>query len=180
MLNFRFLFENSTKETAKRANRNIFFFLISNFEFSFKLIRNRPSVQRMCKYIKLFLLTANELQSIQMECNGLQKECSVLRSEKQDMVNNHQKEKISLQSECSSLRAEKEELLKSHQKEKANLQSECAALRAEKEEALQKQQQLQRDLVRSVQWLTLPIAQHCPPPSFCFLCPIWMTHFQCD
>lgn len=103
-----------------------------------------------------------------MECNSLQKECSVLRSEKQDMVNKHQKEKISLQSECASLRAEKEELLKSHQKEKANLQSECAALCSEKEEAVQKQQQLQRDLVRSVQWLTLPIAQRCPSSLLLF------------
>lgn len=101
------------------------------------------------------MFTASELQSMQVECNGLQKECSVLRSEKQDIVNKQQKEKSSLQSECASLRAENEELLKTHQKEKSNLQSECAALRTEKEAELQKRQQLEKDLARSVYWSTL-------------------------
>ncbi|XP_077423175.1 sarcolemma associated protein b isoform X2 [Vanacampus margaritifer] len=77
-------------------------------------------------------IQANELQSMQVECNGLQKECSSLRSEKQELVSKHQKEKGSLQSECTSLRAEKEELHKAHQKEKVNLQ-----------------QQLEKDLVSS-------------------------------
>lgn len=87
---------------------------------------------------------------MQAECNGLQKECGVLRSDKQDIVNKHQKEKSSLQTECASLRAEKEELLKSHQKEKSNLQSECAALHSDKEAVLQMQKQLEKDLARSV------------------------------
>lgn len=87
---------------------------------------------------------------MQVECNGLQKECSVLRSEKQDMMTKQQKERSSLQSEYASLRAEKEELLKTHQKEKGNLQSESAALRSEKEALLQKQQQLEKDLARLV------------------------------
>lgn len=86
---------------------------------------------------------------MQVECNGLQKECSVLRSEKQDVVSKHQKERSGLQNECASLRAEKEELLKTHQKEKGILQSESAALRSEKEALLQKQQQLEKDLARS-------------------------------
>lgn len=86
---------------------------------------------------------------MQAECNGLQKECSVLRSEKQDMVGKHQKDRSSLQGECASLRVEKEELVKTQQKEKAKLQSECAALRSENEALLQKQQQLEKDLTRS-------------------------------
>lgn len=104
---------------------------------------------------------------MQVECNGLQKECSVLRSEKQDIVNKHQKEKSSLQTECASLRAEKEELLKTHQKEKGSLQSDCAALRSEKEAALQKQKQLEKDLARSVHCATLSRAQ--PHPHLCVL-----------
>ena len=91
---------------------------------------------------------------MQVECNGLQKECSVLRSEKQDMVNKHQKEKISLQNECASLRAEKEELSKCSLKEKTNLQSDCAVLHSEKEAVLHKQQQLEKDLARSVSSIT--------------------------
>lgn len=87
---------------------------------------------------------------MQAECNGLQKECSVLRSERQEIVNKHQKEKSSLQSECASLRAEKEELTKTHLKEKGNLQSDCAAQRSEKEAVLQKQQQLEKELAGSV------------------------------
>lgn len=104
---------------------------------------------------------------MQVECNGLQKECSVLRSEKQDVVNKHQKEKSSLQAECASLRTEKEELLKTHQKEKGSLQSDCAALRSEKEAALQKQKQLEKDLARSVHCATLSRAQ--PHPHLCIL-----------
>lgn len=112
---------------------------------------------------------------MQVECNSLQKECSVLRSEKQDTVNKHQKERGSLQSECASLRAEKEELLKTHQKEKGNLQSDCAALRSEKEAVLQKQKQLEKDLARSVHWATLSRAQLHPhlcaaSLSFAWLC----------
>lgn len=86
---------------------------------------------------------------MQVECSGLQKECSVLRAEKQDIVSKHQKERSSLQSECASLRVEKEELVKTQQKEKANLQSECAVLRSENEALLQKQKQLEKDLTRS-------------------------------
>lgn len=86
---------------------------------------------------------------MQVECNNLQKECSVLRSEKQDVVGKHQKERSSLQSECASLRVEKEELLKTQQREKASLQSECAALRSDNEALLQKQKQLEKDLTRS-------------------------------
>lgn len=99
---------------------------------------------------------------MQVECNGLQKECSVLRSEKQDIVNKHQKERSSIHSECASLRAEMEELLKTHQKEKGNLQSECGALRSEKEAVLQRQQQLEKDLARSVSSITTNSAV--PPP----------------
>lgn len=108
---------------------------------------------------------------MQVECNGLQKECSVLRSEKQDVANKHQKERSSLQTECASLRAEKEELLKTHQKEKGNLQTECAALRSEKEALLQKQKQLEKDLARSVHQVTLSRAQlhpHLCAPSDSF------------
>lgn len=108
---------------------------------------------------------------MQVECNGLQKECSVLRSEKQDVANTHQKERSSLQTECASLRAEKEELLKTHQKEKGNLQTECAALRSEKEALLQKQKQLEKDLARSVHQVTLSRAQLHPPP----LCSLWLV-----
>lgn len=92
---------------------------------------------------------------MQVEYNGLLKECSGLRSEKQDMVNKHQNEKSGLQSECASLRAEKEELLKTVQREKAGLQGECTNLRSEKEAALLKQQQLEKDLARSVLHLSL-------------------------
>ena len=81
---------------------------------------------------------------------SLQRECSALRSEKQELLNKSQKERGSLQSECASLRAEKEELLRVHQKEKGSLQSECAGLRSEREAILKKQQQLEKDLVRSV------------------------------
>lgn len=102
---------------------------------------------------------------MQVECNGLQKECSVLRSEKQDIVNKQQKERSGLQSECASLRAEREELLKAHQKDKGGLQSDCAALRSEKEAVLQKQKQLEKDLARSVHWATLPHPTHLCAPS---------------
>lgn len=107
---------------------------------------------------------------MQVECNGLQKECSVLRSDKQDMVNKHQKEIISLQSECASLRAEKEDLLKTHQK-----------VCSEKEGMLQKQQQLEKDLVRSVLCnITMSSAQlhphlGCPSISFAFCCTVQNT-----
>lgn len=111
---------------------------------------------------------------MQVECNGLLKECSALRSEKQDMVNKHQKEKSSLQSECASLRAEKEELLKTHQGEKASLQNECANLRSEKEAVLLKQQQMEKDLARSVLCVLLLRAQPRPPP----LCSLWLTVHQ--
>ncbi len=103
---------------------------------------------------------------MQLECNGLQKECSVLRSEKQDVVNKHQKERSSLQTECASLRAEKEELLKTHQKEKGNLQSDSAALRSEKEAVLQKQKQLEKDLARSVHRATCITQSSVSPPPF--------------
>lgn len=86
---------------------------------------------------------------MQAECNGLQKECSVLRTEKQDLVGKHQKERSTLQSECASLRAEREDLVKTQQKQKASLQSEYAALRTENEALLQKQKQLEKDLTRS-------------------------------
>lgn len=105
---------------------------------------------------------------MQVECNGLQKECSVLRSEKQDVANKHQKERSSLQNECASLRAEKEELLKTHQKEKGNLQSECTALHSEKEALLQKQKQLEKDLARSVHQVALSRAQLHPHLSDSF------------
>lgn len=108
---------------------------------------------------------------MQVECNGFLKECSALRSEKQDMVNKHQKEKSSLQSECASLRAEKEELLKTHQREKASLQNECANLRSEKEAVLLKQQQMEQDLARSVLCVLLLRAQPRPPP----LCSLWLN-----
>lgn len=111
---------------------------------------------------------------MQVECNGLLKECSALRSEKQDMVNKHQKEKSSLQSECASLTAEKEELLKTHQREKASLQNECASLRSEKEAVLLKQQQMEKDLARSVLCILLLRAQPRPPP----LCSLWLTVHQ--
>lgn len=111
---------------------------------------------------------------MQGECNGLQKECSVLRSEKQDMVTKHQKERSSLQSEYASLRAEKEELLKTHQKEKGNLQSEAAALRSEKEALLQKQQQLEKDLARLVSILH-PKSLH----TFSHLLNSALTHLLC-
>lgn len=124
----------------------------------------------MQNYIKCFFPTAGELQSMQVECNGLQKECSVLRSEKQDMMSKHQKERSSLQSEYASLRAEKEELLKTHQKEKGNLQSESAALRSEKEALLQKQQQLEKDLARLV--------SNIPPKILCTFCLIYLTLLQ--
>lgn len=109
---------------------------------------------------------------MQVECNGLQKECSVLRSEKQETVNKHQRERSSLQTECESLRAEKEELLKNYQKEKGNLQSECAALRSEKEAVLQNQKQLEKDLTRSVHWATLSRAPTftLPVSLFAWLC----------
>lgn len=97
---------------------------------------------------------------MQMECNNLQKECTVLRSEKQDIVGKHQKERSSLQSECASLRVEKEDLLKTQQKEKANLQSECAALRSENEALLQKQKQLEKDLSRSEHCLICLCCHH--------------------
>lgn len=134
--------------------KNMFF---GSFCFICRQIKDIQSVKKTALLHKpcSFLFTASELQSMQVECNGLHKECSVLRSEKQDIVNKHQKEKSSLQSECASLRAENEELLKTHQKDKSNLQSECAALRTEKEAALQKQQQLEKDLARSVHWSTL-------------------------
>lgn len=110
------------------------------------------------------VFTASELQSMQVECNGLQKECSVLRSEKQDIVGKHQKERSSLQSECASLRAEKEELVKTQQKEKANLQSEYAVLRSENEALLQKQKQLEKDLTRSeLRLICLHCAAHHTP-----------------
>lgn len=134
--------------------KNMGFF--DSFCFICRQIKDIQSVKKQHCYIPCsFLFTASELQSMQVECNGLHKECSVLRSEKQDIVNKHQKEKSSLQSECASFRAENEELLKAHQKDKSNLQSECAALRTEKEAALQKQQQLEKDLARSVHWSTL-------------------------
>lgn len=112
---------------------------------------------------------------MQVECNGLQKECSVLRSEKQDIVGKHQKERSSLQSECASIRVEKEELVKTQQKEKANLQSECAALRSENEALLQKQKQLEKDLARSEHCLIRFAAHHTPlclsfhPPDSCVI-----------
>lgn len=110
---------------------------------------------------------------MQAECNSLQKECSVLRSEKQDIASKHQKERSSLQTECVSLRAEKEELLRTHQKEQGNMQSECAAVHSEKEVLLQKQKQLEKDLARSVHWSTLARVQ-LPPHHFCTVCPIWL------
>lgn len=140
----------------------IFFFLKSIFSKNAQLIDKT-----------IFFFTASELQSMQVECNSLQKECSVLRSEKQDIVNKHQKERSSLQTECASLRAEKEELLKTHQKEKGNMQSECAAVRSEKEVLLQKQKQLEKDLARSVHWDTLSRVQ-LQPHLLCTLCPIWL------
>lgn len=117
---------------------------------------------------------------MQVECNGLQKECSVLRSEKQDIVGKHQKERSSLQSECASLRVEKEDLVKAQQKEKANLESECAALRSEKEALLEKQKQLEKELTRSELCLVclccaadptpLCLSSHpLTPVLFCFL-----------
>uniref|UniRef100_A0A3P9PNA9 Sarcolemma associated protein b n=1 Tax=Poecilia reticulata TaxID=8081 RepID=A0A3P9PNA9_POERE len=88
------------------------------------------------------------LQSMQMECNGLQKECSVLRSDKQDMVNKHQKEKNSLQSEYASLRAEKEEIVKAHQKEKASvLRGQNTDLNSKLKVLEESQQELERNLV---------------------------------
>lgn len=101
---------------------------------------------------------------MQVECNGLLKECSALRSEKQDVVNKHQKEKSGLQSECASLRAEKEDLLKTQQRERAGLQDECTKLRSEKEAALLKQQQLEKDLARSVVGLFIR-SPACTPTS---------------
>lgn len=102
---------------------------------------------------------------MQVECNGLLKECSALRSEKQDVANKHQKEKSGLQNECASLRAEKEDLLKTQQREKAGLQDECTNLRSEKEAALLKQQQLEKDIARSVLGILLLTAQPCSPTS---------------
>lgn len=99
---------------------------------------------------------------MQVECNDLQKECAVLRSEKQDMVGKQQKERSSLQSECASLRVEKEDLLKTQQREKANLQSECAALRSENEALLQKQEQLEKELSRSEPCLVCLCCHHAP------------------
>lgn len=101
---------------------------------------------------------------MQVECNGLLKECSALRSEKQDVANKHQKEKSGLQSECASLRAEKEDLLKTQQREKAGLQDECTNLRSGKEAALLKQQQLEKDLARSVLGVLLLRARPALPP----------------
>lgn len=86
----------------------------------------------------------------------------MLRSEKQDIVGKHQKERSSLQSECASLRVEKEGLLETQQREKANLQSECAALRSENEALLQKQKQLEKDLSRSELCLICLCCHHKP------------------
>lgn len=110
---------------------------------------------------------------MQVECNGLLKECSALRSEKQDVVNKHQKEKSGLQSECASLRAEKEDLLKTQQREKAGLQDECTKLRSEKEAALLKQQQFEKDLARSVVGVLLRARPALPP-----VCSLWLTVHQ--
>lgn len=110
---------------------------------------------------------------MQGECNGLLKECSALRSEKQDMVNKHQKEKSGLQSECASLRAEKEDLLKTQHREKASLQDECTKLRSEKEAAQLKQQQLEKDLARSVVGVLLRARPALPPA-----CSLWLTVHQ--
>lgn len=99
---------------------------------------------------------------MQVECSDLQEECAVLRSEKQDVVGKHQKERSSLQSECASLRVEKEDLLKTKQKEKANLQSECAAVRSENEALLQQHKQLEKDLSRSEHCLICLCCHHAP------------------
>ncbi|XP_075883201.1 sarcolemma associated protein b isoform X2 [Nelusetta ayraudi] len=106
----------------------------------------RDVQQQSIQWQKTAEIQASELQSMQVECNGLLKECSALRSEKQDVANKHQKEKSGLQSECASLRAEKEDLLKTQQRENAGLQDECTNLRSGKEAALLKQQQLEKDL----------------------------------
>lgn len=120
---------------------------------------------------------ASELQSLQVECNGLQKECSVLRADKQEIVNKHQKEKSGLQSECGALRAEKDEILKSHQNERATLHSECVALRSEKEALLHKQQQLEKEVIRSVDGLMLPEVLRRPLHKS-QICPIYSAQLS--
>lgn len=87
--------------------------------------------------------SAGALQSVQEECYGLQKECALLRSEKQDLVNKQQKEKNALQSECAALRRDKEEL------------------QSEREATVQKQHQLEKELSRSVS-TAVAAAPHLP------------------
>ena len=53
-----------------------------------------------------------------------------------------------LQRECASLRSEKQMLQEQHQRERAGLQTECGALRSDKDQLHRKQQQLEKDLDR--------------------------------
>lgn len=58
---------------------------------------------------------ASELERLQKDCESLRRECASLRSEREQLADKQQKEKISLQSESSTLRSEKEQLLKKQQ-----------------------------------------------------------------
>uniref|UniRef100_A0A3P8X5B6 Sarcolemma associated protein b n=1 Tax=Cynoglossus semilaevis TaxID=244447 RepID=A0A3P8X5B6_CYNSE len=93
-------------------------------------VKNLPLAfeQQSKQWQKTAEIQAGALQSVQEECYGLQKECALLRSEKQDLVNKQQKEKNALQSECAALRRDKEEL------------------QSEREATVQKQHQLEKEL----------------------------------